>query len=157
MQSVTWLWKTNGKCDWGGFWLELLFAKIWFYLAIYMVLCVFHKIIVWFRSKFATREVAIFLSKKRFRLHLYSVSLLSTEKHIFWHKTCKVRLDYEKQMENAIGVDFGSRCFLPKFGFTPQFTWFCAFFIKSLFCFEGNLQQEKLQHFWQKKSPKMPP
>ena len=34
----------NAKCDWAGFCLELLFAKIRLHLAIYMVLCVFHKI-----------------------------------------------------------------------------------------------------------------
>ena len=43
---------------------------------------------------------------------------------------------------------------MPKLGFTSQFTWFCAFFIKSLFCFEANLQQDKLQYFWPKERPK---
>ena len=46
MQSVTWLWKTNIKCDRARFYLELCFAKIGLYLAIYMVLCVFNKVIV---------------------------------------------------------------------------------------------------------------
>ena len=86
--------------------------------------------------------------------HFYNVFLLSTEKHIFWYRTCKVRLDCEKPMDNAIGLDFGSSCFLTKFGFTSQFTWFCAFFIKSVFCFEANLQQDKLQYFWQKRAQK---
>ena len=86
-----------------------------------------------------------------------NVLLHWTEKLLFWYKTCKMWLDCEKPIENAIGVDFVSSCFLPKLGFTSQFTWFCAFFIKSLFCFEADLQQDKLQYFWEKKSPKMPP
>ena len=92
------------------------------------------------------------LPKKGFWLHFRSVSLHSIEKLLFWYKTCKVWLDCEKPIENAIGVDFGSSCFLPKFGFTSQFTWFCAFFIKSLFCFEADLQQDKLQYFWPKRA-----
>ena len=97
------------------------------------------------------------LQKKGFWLHFYSVSLLSTEQHIFWYKTCKVWLDCEKQMENAIGLDFNTSCVWPKLGFTSCFTWFCAFFIKSVVCFAANLQQDKLQYFWPEKSPKMQP
>ena len=73
--------------------------------------------------------------------------IASNTKAIFWYKTCKVWLDCEKPIENAIGLDFTSSCFLPNCGFTSQFTWFCAFFIKSVFCFEADLQQDKLQYF----------
>ena len=96
-------------------------------------------------------------AKKMFYLHLYSVLLLSSEKLLFGYKTCEVWLDCEKQMQNAIGLDFASSCFLPKFGITSQFTWFCGFFIKSPICFEAILQQDKLQYFSPKKRSTMPP
>ena len=73
--------------------------------------------------------------------------------HSFDMKHAKVWLDCEKTMENAIGELFASSCLLHKqVGFTSQFVWFCVFFIKSLFCFEANLQQDKLQYVCQKKA-----
>ena len=84
----------------------------------------------------------------------YCFQLKST---FFDIKHAKCDLTVQKPIQNAIGVDFGSSCFLPKLGLTSQFTWFCAFLIKSRFCFEANLQQDKLQYFWPKKGTTMSP